>query len=493
MVKRRVGRYVVYESFARGGMATVHLGRLVADRGFSRLVAVKMAASAAGSGRGGSPSMHARALEEEARIASRIRHPNVVQSLDFLVDGSDLFVVMEYVHGVSLSQLLSASRDEPLPAPIVTSLMSDVLKGLHAAHEAVDEHGRLLGVVHRDVSPHNILVGVDGVARLADFGIAKVMRSVEHTETGFVKGKLSYMPPEQLRGLPLTRQADVFSAGSVIAECLSAISPNPAADDPTAWLVVALGAIPKGPLLDVIRIACHPDPRQRFANAAEMAAALTTAVPPARADQVVELVTRLAGDVLDVRGELVRRIEADPLDEPPSATAQGPAIVDTTELLPSSDLITADPPAREPAVGRATPPPMALPPPSPRRASRPRRALLFLSGVIVTLLVALVWARFGRPEVRDIPITEAVAAPSPPPSLAPGVAAAPPSLAVAAEPPPPPDLPAEAPAAAPEPAAKPASAATKRRPRTGRTGPDCQPPFRIDADGRKHYKPECLM
>jgi eukaryotic-like serine/threonine-protein kinase len=489
VVKRRVGRYVVYESFARGGMATVHLGRLVADRGFSRLVAVKMATSAG-------TSMHARALEEEARIVSRIRHPNVVQSLDFLADGSDLFVVMEYVHGVALSQLLGTSGDAPLPAPIVTSLMSDVLKGLHAAHEAVDEHGRLLGVVHRDVSPHNILVGVDGVARLADFGIAKVMRSVEHTETGFVKGKLSYMPPEQLRGLPLTRQADVFSAGTVLAECVSGISPNPAADDPTAWLVVALGAIPKGPLLDVIKIATHADPRQRYANAAEMAAALATAVPPARADQVVELVTRLAGDVLDVRSELVRRVEADPIDDLASSPVGHP-IVDQTELLPSSDLITLDPAPMSP--GRITPAPMAVPPPAARRrrSARPRRALLFMSGAILTLLSAVAWSQLRHPEApAAIPIAEAVAAPSPPPSASVGpslaVPAAPaPSLAVA-EPPSGGGPSATEPPAAPEPAPRPSSSANRRR-RTGHASPDCQPPFRIDADGRKHYKPECLM
>src|SRR5262249_1693719 len=164
--------------------------------------AIKMAACARG---GEGSSFYARALEEEARIASRIRHANVVQPLDFLVDGEDLFIVMEYVHGVALAHLLreNAGPESALPAPVAAAVLGDVLKGLHAAHEAVDEQGRPLGVVHRDVSPHNVLVGVDGVARLADFGIAKVMRSSEQTATGIVKGKLAYMSPEQLRGFPL--------------------------------------------------------------------------------------------------------------------------------------------------------------------------------------------------------------------------------------------------------------------------------------------------
>lgn len=454
-MKRRVGRYVVFDAFARGGMATVHLGRLSADRGFSRLVAIKMLAH----DRSGS-SVYARALEEEARIASRIRHPNVVQPLDFVVDGEDMFVVMEYVHGVALSQLLAATEREwqQMPAPVSVAIIADALKGLHAAHEATDERGRLLGVVHRDVSPQNILVGVDGVARLADFGIAKVMRSAERTQTGIVKGKLAYMPPEQLRGLPLTRQADVFSLGAVLAETLSGVSPKPNDESPTKWLGEAISAIRDPALLDVVRIATKPDARDRFATASEMGAALAAAMVAAGVEVVADRVTVLAGDEIDVRSELVRRVEEASLDDVPAGTS-------------------GEVPAPEEAR------PSAPPPRARRKATSPKPLVLFLSGALIALVAAVAYARLAH---------------------RPAGGASEPAAAF----PPPPVLVTES---APEPSAETSAAAERRptwpqgpttrtappRPRSTRTtakpaAPDCDPPFRIDAEGKKHYRRECL-
>jgi eukaryotic-like serine/threonine-protein kinase len=453
VVKRRVGRYVVFEAFARGGMATVHLGRLIADRGFSRLVAVKMAAC--GVGTSGS-SLNARALEEEARIASRIRHPNVVQPLDFVVDGDDLFVVMEYVHGVAFSKLLAASPGIPMPTSIVVAIVADVLKGLHAAHEAVDEQGRQLGVVHRDVSPHNVLVGVDGIARLADFGIAKVMRSTEHTATGFVKGKLSYMPPEQLRGFPLTRQADIFSAGAVLAEALSGFSPDRDDDRPTAWIPMAIARIEDPALLEVASIATKADARERYATAAEMMIALTAAVAPGRADAVAERVIALAGDELDLRTELVRSVEAAPLDDGSPEKA--------------SERVNLDPHA--PPLRPSSSPPNARR----RRRSPPRRALLFLAGAAIAMVAAVAWARFTKATTE--------AAPPPVWPVMPRAVVAP----VESETPTAPNDPPPTSAPVVTPRLKSPRVRASARP----LGPDCKPPFRIDADGKKHYRPECL-
>ncbi len=460
-----MGRYVVFEAFARGGMATVHLGRLSADRGFSRLVAIKMLAR----DHSGS-SVYARALEEEARIASRIRHPNVVQPLDFVVDGEDLFVVMEYVHGVALSQLLAASEHDgqPMPAAVSVAIIADALKGLHAAHEATDELGRLLGVVHRDVSPQNILVGVDGVARLADFGIAKVMRSAERTQTGIVKGKLAYMPPEQLRGLPLTRQADVFSLGAVLAESLSGISPKPTDEQPTKWLSAAIASIQDAALLDVVRVATKPDPRDRFATASEMGAALAAAMVPAGVEAVTDRVTVLAGDEIDQRSELVRRVEAASLDDVPPTTSGEVAAVQSGDPRPS-----ARPPARPSA-----------PPARKKQASSPRPIVLFLSGALIAAAGVVAYARLAQPSSRH-DANESSEFP-PPPVLAtenvPNNAPAPSAAASVGERRP----------------VSPPPAATKNPPRartrtTQKTPhPGCDPPFRIDSEGKKHYRPECL-
>src|SRR5262245_51026591 len=165
-----IGRYALHGELASGGMATVHLGRLLGPVGFSRTVAIKR--------------LHAQYAQDpefvsmfldEARLAARIRHPNVVPTLDVVATSGELFLVMEYVPGESLSRLARAARDrmERMPPRIVSAIMSGVLHGLHAAHEAKSERGEPLGIVHRDVSPQNVLVGTDGVARVLDFGVAK--------------------------------------------------------------------------------------------------------------------------------------------------------------------------------------------------------------------------------------------------------------------------------------------------------------------------------
>src|SRR4051812_7390546 len=155
---RTVGRYVLYGEIASGGMATVHFGRLSGPVGFSRTVAIKRLHPQFAK----DPEFVSMFLDE-ARLAGRIRHPNVVPTLDVVATDGEVFIVLEYVQGESLSRLARTLRanNEPVPARIAASIVSSVLHGLHAAHEAKDEQGRALGIVHRDVSPQNILVGTD--------------------------------------------------------------------------------------------------------------------------------------------------------------------------------------------------------------------------------------------------------------------------------------------------------------------------------------------
>src|SRR5262245_394878 len=150
-------------------MATVHLGRLLGPVGFSRTVAIKRLHAQFAT----DPEFVSMFLDE-ARLAARIRHPNVVPTLDVVATEGELFVVMEYVHGESLSRLIKeeARNGRRIPPRIAASLISGTLQGLHAAHEARDERGNPLNIVHRDVSPQNILVGSDGIARVLDFGVA---------------------------------------------------------------------------------------------------------------------------------------------------------------------------------------------------------------------------------------------------------------------------------------------------------------------------------
>ncbi|MBI4952872.1 MAG: protein kinase, partial [Myxococcales bacterium] len=209
------GRYEVLTPIASGGMATVHLGRALGVGGFERLVAIKVM----------HPHIAAEAdfinmFLDEARLAARIRHPNVVATLDVQADDG-LFIVMEYVDGPSLQALRKALRKRVVPFEVATRILVDSLAGLHAAHELCDDAGAPLNLVHRDMSPANILIGADGVVRITDFGVARAEARLSSTRGAQVKGKVPYMPPEQLMGETVDRRCDVYAAGVVFWEMLT--------------------------------------------------------------------------------------------------------------------------------------------------------------------------------------------------------------------------------------------------------------------------------
>jgi eukaryotic-like serine/threonine-protein kinase len=196
----------------------VYLARTRGVAGFEREVALKLVHA------------HLRADEEsrlhlleEARLAARIRHPNVVPVTEVDADACGVFLVMEYVEGEALSGLVRMLRDHNhrLPTRLIARIMNDALAGLHAAHELRDRQSQLVGLVHRDFSPQNILVGIEGVARLADFGVAKAASRTVRTKTGLVKGKVAYMSPEQARGHRVDRRCDVWAAGVVVWELVT--------------------------------------------------------------------------------------------------------------------------------------------------------------------------------------------------------------------------------------------------------------------------------
>ena len=213
---RRFGRYEVLGKLASGGMATVYIGRRLGVGDFSRVVAVKVCHPHL------LPDESFRSMFlEEARLAARIHHPNVASTLD-ISDDDGLYIVMEYVEGGRLADLISevVRAGSAIPIPIVLRILCDALSGLHAAHETRDASGDPLQIVHRDVSPQNIMVGVDGLSRVVDFGVAKAASRLTVSEGTEVKGKLGYMPPEQLSGATVTRRSDIFSAGVVLWEAL---------------------------------------------------------------------------------------------------------------------------------------------------------------------------------------------------------------------------------------------------------------------------------
>lgn len=317
----RVGRYLLHPPIARGGMATVHAARLMAVEGVSRLVAAKR--------------LHPHYVDDpefvamfldEARIASRLHHPNAVPVLDVIVGSGEVILVQEYVHGAPLSYLfkLALASGEPVPLPITLNIMSGVLAGLHAAHEATDEAGEPLGIVHRDVSPQNVLVSVDGIPRLADFGIAKARTCTHHTRYGFLKGKLPYMAPEQIRVEPVTRAADVYAAGVLLWELVVNRRFHDGRNDVDFVRAVVSGAMPTPTealesqgnamakrrasvsLLDpIIRRAMSMRPEVRYATAAEMAAALADVARSASALEVSDWVRAAGAPYIDKRQKIL--------------------------------------------------------------------------------------------------------------------------------------------------------------------------------------------
>jgi serine/threonine-protein kinase len=213
----RYGRYETMRVIGSGGMAVVHLARALGEGGFERLVALKVIHPHIGN----DPEFVAMFLDE-ARLAARIRHPNVVGTVDIQRAGENLFLVMDYIEGLSLRAILRhfARSDRRVPLTMTLRIVTDMLQGLHAAHELTGPDGAPLKLVHRDVSPHNILVGVDGVSRLTDFGVARAEWRLSSTRGSSLKGKVAYMSPEQLLATEVDRRSDVYAAAAVLWETL---------------------------------------------------------------------------------------------------------------------------------------------------------------------------------------------------------------------------------------------------------------------------------
>ena len=286
----RLDRFELIADIASGGMATVYLARLSGVAGFQRLVAIKR--------------LHPHLARErefvdmfldEARLAARIHHPNVVPIQEIGQSERGYYLVMDYIEGDTAARLFAraAQSGSSVPLEVATRIVLDALAGLHAAHVLKDDNGSPLEIVHRDVSPQNILVGVDGTSRLTDFGVARAAARLSSTRSGQLKGKLAYMAPEQARGGALDRRADIFAMGIVAWEAFAfrrlfkgdgdAETLNRVLYEPIPSLKAAAPHIPDS-LAAVVMKALDRDPEKRFSTAADFADALEDA---ARAVQKV--------------------------------------------------------------------------------------------------------------------------------------------------------------------------------------------------------------
>jgi serine/threonine protein kinase len=413
-------------------MATVHLGRV---RGSAKPVAIKRLHA-----QFAKDPQFAAMFFDEARLAVHIRHPNVVELLDFVAVDGELFLVLEYVEGVSLAHLLRGAPGPMAPA-LAARVAVDLLEGLSAAHAACNEKGERLDIVHRDVSPQNVLVGADGRARVLDFGVAKAAGRLQTTRDGQLKGKMAYMAPEQLTGGQVDARTDLYSAGVVLWEALTGrplfVGDN---DGMVLARVLAGGAQPPSRVVpsipheldDVVMRALEGESADRFASAREMAEAVARAFTPATHGAVAALVSKVAS------ARLSERIEA------------------LKTMVATS--------------------------PQPVRAATPGRLRSTLLAAFVLAFAGAGWlAAFGMSRTGRV---------EPAPKPAAPVAAA---VTVVVEPPPSPPSPAEVAAVPPPPAAhKSRPPAARSRGAAPEAAPKSCAPVTYDADGKAKVHPECL-
>ncbi|MCC6216540.1 MAG: serine/threonine protein kinase [Polyangiaceae bacterium] len=319
----QLGRYELLMPIATGGMAMVWAARMQGTRGFQKVVAVKTMLPKMSE----DPDFE-RMFLAEASLASKIRHPHVVEIFDLGDEDGVLYLVMEWIEGAPLSDLLRvALRKGGVPLPVAVRIVMQACAGLHAAHELRDDDGQLIGLVHRDVSPQNILVSVEGVTKVVDFGVAKATALGGATGSGSVKGKIAYMAPEQVKGGDIDRRVDVFAIGTVLYALTTGRHPFRGENDSHTLMNILSEGPPRAPselvasfpksLERVILQALAKDPAKRFPTANELLKALDRALPPPMrlsSDEDVALFVRsVLGDELDARRATLREaLEAAP-------------------------------------------------------------------------------------------------------------------------------------------------------------------------------------
>lgn len=463
----KLDRYELLCPLAQGGMALVWLAR-IDGLGYDKIVVIKTILP-----KYAQDVRFQNMFLDEARITTRIHHPNVAGILDVGEHNGTLYMAMEWVDGDSLSRLLNELdlRRARMPVGVALRICADLCAGLHAAHEVRDENGEPLGVVHRDVSPSNLLLCPSGEIKLIDFGVAKARdRYAQDTSAGQLKGKLRYMAPEQLGG-EVSPSVDIYATGLLLWEALTGRSPFHDVVEGAHLVASVLGGVSAKPsscrseispaLEAIVAKALDLLPARRFANALEMAAALEATGLAASRTGVAAYVQEFASEVLAARSSVVALLERGmPADE-----HTPPRQVEKT----SNEAVM---------IASAAP------------AAKRRRALPL--GLVAGASLGLAVLAFAlRPGAQRLPSPM-------------GATAEPPLTSVSGRPAearttPVPSASASVPLSAPP---TPTSSSTQSSPPTGRPTakpkpkpdrPDCSIPYTVDANGYRSYRRECFQ
>ncbi len=503
-----LGRYELLVPVGAGGMACVWAAQLAGHHGFTKLVAIKTILA---------HLTHQRDFEnmllDEARIAANAHHPNVCNLFDAGEEQGVLYLVLEWVNGDSLLQVLRGTRPRsttPLDYRVAARIVADACAGLHAVHELKGGDGRSLDVVHRDISPHNLLVSLDGTTKVADFGIAKAHGQLHQTtRAGEVRGKFAYMAPEQMNGTALDRRADIFGMGAVLYHATTGNAPFRGDTDARIIRAVLDGdyeppervtaAYPPG-LAAIARRALSPRADDRFQTAERMQNALEEWL--ARDGQVTTahdvgsvVRERLGARLERRRQEVQAAMEAEAIARPTRAPRAARLLESGT--IRSTDTpdgaVSASVPLRGPAMPLLPARSLASPGSQPTADSvaalpqgRGARTLNIAIAAGLGLGIAFVVLFFrSRASHAELDRAQATAQLAPPPfasirSAESAPMPAPPGPVASA---PSPTASSSTPASAPAPAAVRAATAAPK--------PYCDPPYSFDAQGQKHFKPAC--
>ncbi|HYO74034.1 MAG TPA: protein kinase [Archangium sp.] len=343
--QQRLGKYELVRKLAAGGMAEVFLAKAAGPMGFEKTLVVKRIL----------PELAAepdfvQMFLSEAKLAARLTHPNIVQIFDLGESEGSYFLAMEYIDGPSLRTLIkrAAAQGQPLPPAVCARIISLACEGLAFAHDFTDpETGEAQGLIHRDISPDNILLSRQGPVNVVDFGIAKAIGQSHMMESGVVKGKLPYMPPEQLRAKPLDRRADVYALGVVLYELLT--GQRPYASESEAGLMQAILFEPHTPAAElredlpfplrrILNKVLSKDRDQRYADChafqADLEKFIVSAGTPVTMQQVAHLINRAGTDPGDDISVAKGPLKTPP-PEPPGLTRKRPS-------LPRNESVTAN-------------------------------------------------------------------------------------------------------------------------------------------------------
>ena len=271
-----VGQYLLQRKLAVGGMAEIWLATTQGPAGFRKDVVIKRILP-----EHASDETFVEMFLDEARLAASLNHPNIVTIFNLGRDRDSYFIAMEYIEGYDLSRVIARAKTRgiAIPAPIAARMVADACGGLDYAHNFADSEGNRVGLVHRDISPHNLLISRSGVVKLVDFGVAKAASSVHKTQTGLVKGKLAYLSPEQIHAKPLDGRSDLFAMGIVLYELLTGERPfggesellavSAILNEPHAPVASRRAGLQEG-LEQIVTRALAKRPQDRYQSAAEM-------------------------------------------------------------------------------------------------------------------------------------------------------------------------------------------------------------------------------